>query len=163
MYAIRSYYALGLDWRAATIAGLGLALSSTALVLQSLAERGQLATRHGRAAFAVLLFQDLAVIPLLALLPLLAGEGGDLRLVPALKGLAAIMVVRITSYNVCYTKLLRASRTRFVPEGVTPPRFPTNYLTDRAIEPLPSGDRRPIHPLERCCAHAVPQLCRPLV
>jgi len=85
--------ALGLDWRAATIAGLGLALSSTALVLQSLAERGQLATRHGRAAFAVLLFQDLAVIPLLALLPLLAGEGGDLRLVPALKGLAAIMVV----------------------------------------------------------------------
>jgi len=85
--------ALGLDWRAATIAGLGLALSSTALVLQSLAERGQLASRHGREAFAVLLFQDLAVIPLLALLPLLAGEGSDLRLVPALKGLAAIVVV----------------------------------------------------------------------
>ena len=85
--------ALGLDWRAATIAGLGLALSSTALVLQSLAERGQLASRHGREAFAVLLFQDLAVIPLLALLPLLAGEGSDLHLVPALKGLAAIVVV----------------------------------------------------------------------
>jgi len=85
--------ALGLDWRAATIAGLGLALSSTALVLQSLAERGQLASRHGREAFAVLLFQDLAVIPLLALLPLLAGEGGDLHLVPALKGLAAVVLV----------------------------------------------------------------------
>jgi monovalent cation:proton antiporter-2 (CPA2) family protein len=85
--------ALGLDWRAATIAGLGLALSSTALVLQSLAERGQLASRHGREAFAVLLFQDLAVIPLLALLPLLAGEGSDLHLVPALKGLAAVAVV----------------------------------------------------------------------
>ena len=89
--------ALGLDWRAATIAGLGLALSSTALVLQSLSERDQLASRHGRQAFAVLLFQDLAVIPLLALLPLLAGEGGDLRLVPALKGLAAIAVVIVAS------------------------------------------------------------------
>jgi glutathione-regulated potassium-efflux system ancillary protein KefC/glutathione-regulated potassium-efflux system protein KefB len=85
--------ALGLDWRAATIAGLGLAMSSTALVLQSLAERGQLASRHGREAFAVLLFQDLAVIPLLALLPLLAGEGRELQLEPALKGLAAIAVV----------------------------------------------------------------------
>lgn len=85
--------AFGLDWRAATIAGLGLALSSTALVLQSLSERGQLASRHGREAFAVLLFQDLAVIPLLALLPLLAGEGSDLHLVPALKGIAAIAVV----------------------------------------------------------------------
>jgi len=85
--------AFGLDWRAATIAGLGLALSSTALVLQSLSERGQLASRHGREAFAVLLFQDLVVIPLLALLPLLAGEGSDLHLAPALKGLAAVAVV----------------------------------------------------------------------
>ncbi len=89
--------ALGLDWRAATIAGLGLAMSSTALVLSSLAERGQLASRHGREAFAVLLLQDLAVIPLLALLPLLAGDGGDMRLAPALKGLAAIAVVLAAS------------------------------------------------------------------
>ncbi len=85
--------ALGLDWPAATIAGLGLALSSTALVLQSLSERGQLASRHGRQAFAVLLFQDLAVIPLLALLPLLAGGGVDLRVPAALKGIAAVVVV----------------------------------------------------------------------
>ena len=85
---------LGLDWRATSVVGLGLAMSSTALVLSSLAERGQLAARHGREAFAVLLFQDLAVIPLLALLPLLgAGGGADMQLVPALKGLAAIMVV----------------------------------------------------------------------
>ncbi|UXY13956.1 monovalent cation:proton antiporter-2 (CPA2) family protein [Chitiniphilus purpureus] len=58
---------------AALVAGLGLALSSTALVLQMLAEKKQLTTRHGRDAFAILLFQDLAVIPLLALLPLLSG------------------------------------------------------------------------------------------
>src|SRR5688572_31201431 len=64
--------ALGLSWHAAVVVGLGLAMSSTALVLSWLGERGQLNSDHGRKAFAVLLFQDLAVIPLIALLPLLA-------------------------------------------------------------------------------------------
>ena len=64
--------AFGLGWQAALVVGLGCAMSSTALVMASLAERGQLLTRHGRETFAVLLFQDLAVIPLLALLPLLS-------------------------------------------------------------------------------------------
>jgi len=63
--------ALGLETKAAIIAGLGLSLSSTAFVLQILAEKNQLTTRHGRESFAILLFQDLAVIPLLALIPLL--------------------------------------------------------------------------------------------
>jgi glutathione-regulated potassium-efflux system ancillary protein KefC/glutathione-regulated potassium-efflux system protein KefB len=63
---------LGLSWQAAVVAGLGISMSSTALVLTSLGERGQLASNHGRAAFAVLLFQDIVVIPILALLPLLA-------------------------------------------------------------------------------------------
>ncbi|SMC20416.1 Kef-type potassium/proton antiporter, CPA2 family [Andreprevotia lacus DSM 23236] len=66
-------WALGLTPAAAAIAGLGLALSSTAFVLQMLAEKNQLTTRHGREAFAILLFQDLAVIPVLVLLPLLGG------------------------------------------------------------------------------------------
>ena len=74
-------HASGLSWQGAFVVGAGLAMSSTALVLSSLSERGQLTDRHGRDAFAVLLFQDLAVIPLLALLPLLAegtqsGSGG---------------------------------------------------------------------------------------
>lgn len=56
----------------ALVAGLALALSSTAFALQLLAERGELTAKHGRAAFAILLFQDLAVIPILALLPLLS-------------------------------------------------------------------------------------------
>ncbi|HUP94517.1 MAG TPA: monovalent cation:proton antiporter-2 (CPA2) family protein [Burkholderiales bacterium] len=63
---------LGLSWQAAVVAGLGLAMSSTAIGLASLAERGQLNSSHGQQAFAVLLFQDIVVIPLLALLPLLA-------------------------------------------------------------------------------------------
>jgi monovalent cation:proton antiporter-2 (CPA2) family protein len=68
--------AFGLDWRAALVVGLALSMSSTAFVLQVLAERGELTARHGRLSFSILLFQDLAVIPLLALIPLLgAGEG----------------------------------------------------------------------------------------
>ncbi|SEQ89731.1 glutathione-regulated potassium-efflux system protein KefB [Solimonas aquatica] len=64
--------ALGYEARAAVVAGFGLAMSSTALVLQMLSERRELTTRHGRMAFAILLFQDLSVIPFLALVPLLA-------------------------------------------------------------------------------------------
>jgi len=91
--------AFGLDWRAGLVAGFALAMSSTALVLAALAERGQLTARHGRDAFAVLLFQDLSVIPLLALLPLLgdapAQSGGGW--LAALKGVGAITTVIVAS------------------------------------------------------------------
>lgn len=68
--------ALGQAPIAAGIIGFGLSLSSTPLVLQVLAERQQLKTQHGRAAFGILLFQDLAVLPVLAVLPLLSGQAG---------------------------------------------------------------------------------------
>ena len=67
--------ALGVDWRTGLAAGLILSMSSTAIVLQSLGEKGLLKTRGGEACFSVLLFQDLAVIPILAVLPLLAPGG----------------------------------------------------------------------------------------
>jgi len=67
-------WALGVTPGAAAIIGFGLALSSTAIGLQILIEKKQLSTPQGRAGFAVLLFQDLAVIPLLAVLPVLAGR-----------------------------------------------------------------------------------------
>jgi monovalent cation:proton antiporter-2 (CPA2) family protein len=67
--------AFGLPWTAAAIVGFALSLSSTALILQVLAERGELTTRHGRASFATLLLQDLAIMPALLVLPLLAGDG----------------------------------------------------------------------------------------
>jgi glutathione-regulated potassium-efflux system ancillary protein KefC/glutathione-regulated potassium-efflux system protein KefB len=67
--------ALGQSWPAAIIIGSALSLSSTALILQVLAERGELTARHGRSAFAILLFQDLAIMPALVILPLLAGAG----------------------------------------------------------------------------------------
>src|SRR5262245_60870705 len=89
--------AFGLSWQAGIVAGFGLAMSSTALVLASLAERKQLATRHGREAFAVLLFQDLSVIPLLALLPSLGGFGASTGWMAAAKGAAVIAVVIVAS------------------------------------------------------------------
>ncbi len=64
--------ALGLPPSQALFIGLALSLSSTAFALQVMEERGELTTRHGRLAFSVLLFQDLAAIPLIALVPLFA-------------------------------------------------------------------------------------------
>ncbi len=65
--------ALGQPWPAATVIAFALSLSSTALILQVLAERSELNARHGRSAFAILLFQDLAIMPALVALPLVAG------------------------------------------------------------------------------------------
>jgi glutathione-regulated potassium-efflux system ancillary protein KefC len=63
--------ALGVPWRIALVAALGLALSSTAIALQVMDERGMLRTTSGQSAFSILLFQDVAAIPILALVPLL--------------------------------------------------------------------------------------------
>ncbi|MCG7924087.1 MAG: monovalent cation:proton antiporter-2 (CPA2) family protein [Candidatus Thiodiazotropha taylori] len=73
---------MGLYWSVALTVGLIFSLSSTAIVLQTLNEKGLSKTEGGRAGFSVLLFQDIAVIPMLALIPLLAlpelvGGGGD--------------------------------------------------------------------------------------
>jgi Kef-type K+ transport system membrane component KefB len=68
--------AFGLAVDEAVLIGLILALSSTAFVLQLLAEQKELTTTHGRAAFAILLFQDLAVIPLIAILPMFGAATG---------------------------------------------------------------------------------------
>lgn len=62
----------GVPWQTALVAGLGLALSSTAIALQVMGERNLMPTSSGQAAFSILLFQDVAAIPILALLPLLA-------------------------------------------------------------------------------------------
>jgi CPA2 family monovalent cation:H+ antiporter-2 len=90
-------HALGLSPPASLVVGGALAFSSTAAALQLLAERGELSSRLGRVALAILLFQDLAVVPLLALLPLLAPvAGGGMAAALALalgKGVAAIVVI----------------------------------------------------------------------
>jgi glutathione-regulated potassium-efflux system ancillary protein KefC len=70
-------WALGVDARVALVTGMALSLSSTALALQPLAERSALGTPGGQATFAILLFQDIAVIPMLALIPLLGATAGS--------------------------------------------------------------------------------------
>ncbi|MEO5699875.1 MAG: monovalent cation:proton antiporter-2 (CPA2) family protein [Casimicrobiaceae bacterium] len=90
-------YKLGLSWQAGVLVGFGLAMSSTALVLSSLGERNELDSGYGRNAFAILLFQDLAVIPLLTLMPLLSGEKTTGGLAAAAKGMAAVAVVVVLS------------------------------------------------------------------
>ncbi|MFL5297471.1 MAG: monovalent cation:proton antiporter-2 (CPA2) family protein [Phenylobacterium sp.] len=83
--------ALGLDWRVGAAIGLILAMSSTAIVLQSLEEKGLRQGPVGQASFGVLLFQDLAVIPLFALLPLLAPPGAPAAVpIPAANLLAPL-------------------------------------------------------------------------
>jgi glutathione-regulated potassium-efflux system ancillary protein KefC len=67
---------LGAPWQVALVAGLGLALSSTAIALATLTERNLFGTPAGSASFGILLFQDIAAIPMIALLPLLAPEAG---------------------------------------------------------------------------------------
>ncbi|MEO8506003.1 MAG: monovalent cation:proton antiporter-2 (CPA2) family protein [Betaproteobacteria bacterium] len=90
-----SAHALGLSWPPAILVGFGLAMSSTAIVLAWLGERSQLSEPAGRKTFAILLFQDLAVIPLIALLPLLTPDTTDTgsAWMHAAKGVAAIAVV----------------------------------------------------------------------
>jgi len=87
-------YVLGLAGTTALVVGFALSLSSTPLVLQLLAEREQLNTHHGRSSFAVLLFQDIAVMPMLAILPMLGNQAGDNSLsasaIAVLKGLAML-------------------------------------------------------------------------
>jgi monovalent cation:proton antiporter-2 (CPA2) family protein len=92
---------LGQVWTVAVAVGLIVAMSSTAMVLQALAEKGLLKSPAGEASFAVLLFQDLAVIPVLAVLPLLAGPAAATAdpaaahsgALDALPGWAAALVV----------------------------------------------------------------------
>ncbi len=87
---------LGLPWQAALVAGLSLGLSSTAVCMQTMEEKNLQSTPVGRSAFSVLLFQDIAAIPLLALVPLLgktsSSEGGS-AWISALKASSAIVLV----------------------------------------------------------------------
>lgn len=89
--------AFGLSSSTAAVVGFALSLSSTPLVLQLLAEREQLNTHHGRSSFGILLFQDIAVMPMLAILPMLGTNGGVDRLSQTwpsiVKGLAVLAVL----------------------------------------------------------------------
>ena len=112
---------LGLAANAAIVVGLILALSSTAFVLQLLAEKKQLGAVHGRAAFSILLFQDLAVIPLIAMLPLLgagasAESGIDLLHIGQIVGTIAALIV---GGRLLLRPILRVAASAEIPEILT--------------------------------------------
>ena len=107
----------GLKPTAALFAGLALALSSTAFALQVLEEKGELTARHGRLAFAVLLFQDLAAIPLIALVPLFAvaqAAKPGMDILAAIKALGIIAIVIVVGHFVLdrLFRLVAASRVK---------------------------------------------------
>ncbi|MCC8397463.1 monovalent cation:proton antiporter-2 (CPA2) family protein [Paraburkholderia sp. MMS20-SJTR3] len=91
------FVVLGLPWRIALTGGLALSLSSTAMVMSELQQRGLMNMPTGRAAFGILLFQDMAAIPLIALLPLLAPKvavsTADPGWLVALQALAMLLAV----------------------------------------------------------------------
>jgi glutathione-regulated potassium-efflux system ancillary protein KefC len=107
--------AAGLPWQAALVAGLALALSSTAIAIQAMSERNEMATPTGRATFAVLLFQDIAAIPLIALVPFLAhsqARGGGPAWIKIAAAVAAIAAVVLIGRYVTGPALRFMARTR---------------------------------------------------
>lgn len=84
---------LNISWRAAFALGGALAMSSTAIVSKMLTDRLELETPHGRQIFGILLFQDLAVVPLLILIPALAKNTGDLMATLMLATMKAVIVL----------------------------------------------------------------------
>lgn len=113
--------AFGAPWRIALVAALGLALSSTAIALQVMGERNLLPTSSGRAGFAILLFQDVAAIPILALLPLLAGapQGDD----GTPHWLEAARIVGVVAAIVVGGRLLLRPLLRWIAKSRTPEIF----------------------------------------
>jgi CPA2 family monovalent cation:H+ antiporter-2 len=104
--AVAAALALGLSWQAGVALGGIVAMSSTAIVSRVLAERGELDSAHGRQVIGVLLFQDLAVVPLLVLIPALAQPAGGLGLaVSAALGKAAVALALVVLAG---PKLMRA-------------------------------------------------------
>ena len=114
----------GLPWRISLVAALGLALSSTAIALQVLAERNLMRTSSGRAGFSILLFQDVAAIPILALLPLLgtaAGASDDHSAGEVL--LEALKIVGVIGTIVLGGRLLLRPLLRWIAKSRTPEIF----------------------------------------
>ena len=115
------YFIFRQSWQASLVIGFALSMSSTALALQLLAERGQLNSQFGRSAFSILLFQDVSVLPVLALLPLLsvasaktAGPGGWLVI-----KLVAVLATVIIGGRYVLTPMLRIVAATKVAEAFT--------------------------------------------
>ncbi len=119
-------WACGVPWITALVAALGLALSSTAIALQTLAERNLMRTDSGQKAFSILLFQDVAAIPILALLPLLGAAAlgaGAAHHAPADMALEAAKIVGVVAGIVLGGRLALRPLLRWIARSNTPEIF----------------------------------------
>ena len=114
----------GVTWQTALVAGLGLALSSTAIALQAISERNLMPTSSGQAGFSILLFQDVAAIPILALLPLLAVVSGENEaLAQPNRALEAIKIIAVIGGIILGGRLLLRPLLRWIANSGTPEIF----------------------------------------
>ncbi|KQW55808.1 glutathione-regulated potassium-efflux system protein KefC [Variovorax sp. Root411] len=117
-------WAVGAEWRVALVAALGLALSSTAIALQVFGERNLLKTPSGQAGFSILLFQDVAAIPILALLPLLAGATAAEQSITGLeRALEAAKIIGVIGGIILGGRLLLRPILRWIARSDTPEIF----------------------------------------
>ena len=116
--------AFGVNWQISLVAGLGLALSSTAIALQVIGERNLMPTSSGQAGFSILLFQDVAAIPILALLPLLGPLAGENEaLAPVNRAWEAIKVIAVIAGIIIGGRLLLRPLLRWIANSGTPEVF----------------------------------------
>ena len=116
--------ALGVAWTTALVAGLGLALSSTAIALQSIHERNLMRTSSGQAGFSILLFQDVAAIPILALLPLLGSISGQNEAVAQTSiAIEAIKIIAAIAGIILGGRMLLRPVLRWIANSGTPEIF----------------------------------------
>jgi len=114
----------GVAWQVSLVAALGLALSSTAIALQVMGERNLLPTRSGQAAFSILLFQDVAAIPILALLPLLGGAAAAGEAAPlGARLLEGARIVGVIAAFLLGGRLLLRPLLRWIARSNTPEIF----------------------------------------
>jgi glutathione-regulated potassium-efflux system ancillary protein KefC len=114
----------GITWRVALVSGLGLALSSTAIALQVMKERNLLPTTSGQSGFAILLFQDVAAIPILALLPLLGIASGQTSPPDAsAKAIEALTILAVIAGIVLGGRLALRPIFRWIARSNTPEIF----------------------------------------
>ena len=121
--------AAGLEWRVALVAALGLALSSTAIALQVFGERNLMRARSGQAGFSILLFQDVAAIPILALLPLLATNPDAAQaMTGAQRALEGLKIVGVIVGIVVGGRLALRPLFRWIARSNTPEIFTASAL-----------------------------------
>ena len=116
--------AFGVNWQISLVAGLGLALSSTAIALQAIGERNLMSTTSGQAGFSILLFQDVAALPILALLPLLGTLAGQNESVAQTNiAFEAIKVIAVIAGIIVGGRLLLRPLLRWIANSGTPEIF----------------------------------------